>query len=103
MRSLELFTIMILTISVSVSTVTLVTPVISVSAFSSKGTPEQSCSPNGVSGTDVNPNCIGGRLPSCTAKNKEDAFGCRLIGTCELRHNDKRKIDSTPACVFNKD
>jgi hypothetical protein len=99
-RSLVLLAIIILTISVAISTITLVTPFMPVSGFSSKGSPEQSCSPNGVSGTDVNPNCIGGRLPSCTAHNKDSAAGCRVQGTCEVT-NGKRKIESTPACVFN--
>ena len=91
---------MTLTVSLVASTITLVSPFMPVNAFSSKGTPEQSCSAKGASGTDLNPNCIGGRIPSCTSPDKEDAAGCRDQGTCVINQHDKRKIDSTPACPF---
>jgi len=100
-RTVILFTIITLTIGLAISTITLVSPLVSVNAFSSKGSPDQSCSPNGVSGTDVNPNCVGGRLPNCTAHNKDDASGCRDQGTCQNNQpNDKRKTGPTPACPF---
>lgn len=99
---LLLFAVMTLTIGLAVFSITLQIPFATVSAFSSKGAPEQSCSPNGVSGTDLNPNCIGGRIPSCSSNGEDEGkAGCRDQGTCDNHQpNDKRKSGSTPACAI---
>ena len=98
----SLSTIMVLTISLVVSTITLVIPFSSVSAFSSHASDEH-CSSRGAAGTDLNPNCFGGRIPSCSSNGQDEGkAGCRDQGTCvNNQPNDKRKTGPTPVCPFD--
>ena len=71
-------------------------------AFSTNEPPQQSCSPPGLehTGTSLNPNCYGTKIPNCVA-NLEGASACRNLATCTEPFNGNRPFFSTPSCPYN--
>lgn len=80
---LTLVGIATMAIAMVISSITLAMPFLPANAFSSNPPPPQSCFPPGIdhSHTGQNPNCYGGRIPSCNSNgNTEGSSGCRNVG-----------------------